>query len=102
MARSPAHGLASTQAFTRDQLTWLTYWMLAGVAYAQSTLGPAMPFLRDELKLTYTQGGFLPAAMALGSSSPACSATGWRTAGAVGFCSGRERRAWRRATSAWH
>ena len=54
------------QPFVRDRLTWLAYAMLACVAYAQSTVGPALPFLRDELKLTYTQGGFFPAAMALG------------------------------------
>jgi predicted MFS family arabinose efflux permease len=58
--------LRSTQPFIRDRLTWLAYAMLACVAFSQSTLGPAMPFLRDELALTYTQGGLLPAAAAAG------------------------------------
>ena len=58
--------LSTTQPFIRDRLTWLAYLMLAWAIFAQSTVGPALPFLRDELKLTYTQGGFLPAAMAVG------------------------------------
>lgn len=54
------------QPFVRDRLTWLAYAMLAYIAFSQSILGPLMPFLRTELRLNYTQGGFLPAALATG------------------------------------
>ncbi len=52
--------------FTRTPLTWLNYALLAFYAYYQAGLGPLMPFLRDELNLSYTQGGFYPSAFALG------------------------------------
>ncbi|MCA9982221.1 MAG: MFS transporter, partial [Anaerolineales bacterium] len=52
--------------FTRSSLTWLAYGLLAFYAYYQAGLGPIMPFLRDELNLSYTQGGFYPSAFALG------------------------------------
>ncbi len=58
--------VATEKTFVRDPLTWLAYVMLAYVAYALATLGPLMPFLRDELDLSYTLGGFLPAALAVG------------------------------------
>jgi hypothetical protein len=35
--------------------------MLAYIGFTQSMLGPLMPFLRSELQLNYTLGGFLPA-----------------------------------------
>lgn len=53
-------------AFFRNRLTWLAYAMLAYIGFSQAILGPLMPFLRSELGLTYTQGGFLPAAIASG------------------------------------
>lgn len=56
----------STQLFVRDRLTWLAYSMLAYIGFSQSILGPLMPFLRSELNLSYTLGGFLPAALAAG------------------------------------
>lgn len=58
--------LPSIQPFVRDRLTWLAYAMLAYIGFTQSMLGPLMPFLRNELNLNYTQGGFLPAALATG------------------------------------
>lgn len=54
------------QPFLRDRLTWLAYIMLAYLGFTQSMLGPLMPFLRSELRLNYTLGGFLPAALASG------------------------------------
>jgi MFS family permease len=54
------------QPFVRDRLTWLAYAMLAYIGFSQSMLGPLMPFLRSELHLNYTLGGFLPATLALG------------------------------------
>lgn len=52
--------------FRRDRLTWLMYVMLAGLAYQQGILGPLMPFLRDELHMSYTLGGILFTAIAIG------------------------------------
>jgi predicted MFS family arabinose efflux permease len=52
--------------FARDRFTWLAYLMLAYFAYQQAALGPLMPFLRDELHLSYTVGGLHLSAFALG------------------------------------
>jgi MFS family permease len=59
-------GQPSAQLFIRDRLTWLAYIMLAYIGFSQSILGPLMPFLRNELHLNYTLGGFLPATLAVG------------------------------------
>jgi MFS family permease len=52
--------------FTRDRFTWLAYLMLAYYAYYQAVPGPAMPFLRTELGLTYAAGALHFSAFALG------------------------------------
>ncbi len=52
--------------FVRDRFTWLAYLLLAYYAYLQAALGPLMPFLRAELDLNYTVGGFHFSAFALG------------------------------------
>ena len=39
--------------FTRDRMTWVSYWMLGYFAYLEAVLGPVMPFLRDDLHLSY-------------------------------------------------
>jgi predicted MFS family arabinose efflux permease len=54
------------QPFVRDRFTWLAYLMLAYFAYLQSGLGPAMPFLRTELGVSYTVGGLLISVFACG------------------------------------
>ncbi len=54
------------QPFARDRFTWLAYLMLGYFAYLQAILGPAMPFLKDDLKLEYWQAGLHPSAVALG------------------------------------
>lgn len=59
-------GTATTAPFVRDRFTWLAYGMLAYFAYLQAALGPAIPFLRQELNLSYTVAGFHASAMALG------------------------------------
>jgi MFS family permease len=59
-------GTATTPSFVRDRFTWLAYGMLAYFAYLQAALGPAIPFLRQELNLSYTVAGFHASAMALG------------------------------------
>ena len=56
----------SFQPFIRDRLTWLAYITLAYIGFSQSILGPLMPFLRDELHLNYTLGGFLSSTLAVG------------------------------------
>ena len=43
--------------FVRTRYTILAYIMLAYFAYLMAALGPAMPFLTDQLGLTYTQAG---------------------------------------------
>ena len=58
--------MPSIQPFARDRLTWLAYAMLAYIGFSQSILGPLMPFLRSELHLNFTRGGFLPATLAIG------------------------------------
>jgi fucose permease len=52
--------------FIRDRFTWLAYFMLAYYAYFQATLGPVMPFLREELAMSYTLGGLHFSAFAMG------------------------------------
>lgn len=52
--------------FVRDRFTWLTYLLLPYYAYLQSNIGPMMPFLRDELDLSYTIGAMHFGAFALG------------------------------------
>lgn len=58
--------VSSPHPFARDRFTWLAYLMLAYFAYVQATLGPLMPFLRDELDLSYTVSGLHLSAFALG------------------------------------
>jgi fucose permease len=41
-------------SFNRDRFTWLAYLLLAFYAYFLNVLGPITPFLKDELKLSYT------------------------------------------------
>ncbi len=72
MAPSPCEHphMATNQtspAFRRDPLTWLVYLLLACYAFVQAGLGPAMPFLRDEFRLSYTVGGLHPSALAAGT-----------------------------------
>lgn len=50
--------------FTRDRFTWLSYFLVAYYSFLLSSFGPLMPFLRDELDLTYTVGGYHLAAFA--------------------------------------
>jgi MFS family permease len=42
------------QGLERDRLTWLAYGALGAYAYILYSLGPLLPFLRDELHLSYT------------------------------------------------
>lgn len=60
-----ARPLAATR-LTRDRFTWLAYLLLGYYAYLQATLGPVMPFLRDDLRINHTVGSLHVSAFALG------------------------------------
>lgn len=53
-------------SFSRDRLTWLMYFLLALFAFMEAAPGPVMPFLGDELELSYTVRGFHFSAFAIG------------------------------------
>ncbi len=55
-----------TQTFQRDRFTWLAYLMLAFYGYFLNILGPITPFLKDELKLSYTVSSLHFTAFAVG------------------------------------
>lgn len=42
------------RTFERDRFTWLAYLFLAFYGYFLNVLGPITPFLKDELRLSYT------------------------------------------------
>lgn len=52
--------------FQRDSFTWLAYLMLAFYGYFLNILGPITPFLKDELKLSYTVSSLHFTAFAVG------------------------------------
>lgn len=54
------------RTFHRDRFTWLAYLSLAFYGYFLNVLGPITPFLKDELRLTYTVSSFHFTAFAVG------------------------------------
>lgn len=54
------------QTFQRDRLTWLAYLLLAFYGYFLNILGPVTPFLKEELKLSYSVGSLHFTAFAFG------------------------------------
>jgi fucose permease len=54
------------QTFHRDRFTWLAYLLLAFYGYFLNILGPITPFLKDELKLSYTVSSLHFTAFAVG------------------------------------
>jgi fucose permease len=54
------------RALQRDRFTWLLYLLLALYAYFLNVLGPITPFLKDELRLSYTVSSLHFTAFALG------------------------------------
>jgi len=54
------------KTFHRDRFTWLAYLSLAFYGYFLNVLGPITPFLKDELRLTYTISSFHFTAFAIG------------------------------------
>ncbi len=51
---------------SHDRFTWLAYLLLGYYAYLQAALGPAMPFLRNDLHINHTVGSLHVSAFALG------------------------------------
>ncbi len=56
----------TTQTFHRNRFTWLAYLLLAFYGYFLNVLGPITPFLKDELKLSYTVSSLHFTAFAIG------------------------------------
>jgi fucose permease len=56
----------NTSSFHRNLFTWLAYLMLALYAYFINILGPITPFLKDELRLSYTVSSLHYTAFAVG------------------------------------
>jgi fucose permease len=54
------------RTFHRDRFTWLAYSSLAFYAYFLNVLGPITPFLKGELRLSYTVSSFHFTAFAVG------------------------------------
>jgi fucose permease len=54
------------RTFHRDRFTWLAYLSLAFYAYFLNVLGPLTPFLKEELRLSYTVSSFHFTAFAVG------------------------------------
>jgi len=54
------------QTFHRDRFTWLAYLSLAFYAYFLNVLGPITPFLKEELRLSYTVSSLHFTAFAVG------------------------------------
>src|SRR5512136_2214247 len=52
--------------FRRDRFTWLAYLLIAFYGYYLNILGPITPFLKDELKLSYTVSSLHFTAFAVG------------------------------------
>jgi len=52
--------------FHRDRFTWLAYLSLAFYAYFLNVLGPITPFLKEELRLSYTVSSLHFTAFAVG------------------------------------
>jgi fucose permease len=55
-----------TKTFHRDRFTWLAYLLFAFFAYFLNILGPITPFLKDELRLSYTVSSLHFTAYAVG------------------------------------
>ena len=56
----------ATLTFHRDRSTWLAYILLAFYGYFLNILGPITPFLKDELRLSYTVSSLHFTAFAVG------------------------------------
>ena len=57
---------ATPERFTRVRLTWVAYWMLGYFAFLEAVLGPLMPFIQSDLRLSYLLASLHFSAFALG------------------------------------
>ncbi len=55
------------RTFARDNYTWATYGVFALLGFVQSSLGPILPTLREELGFSYAVGGLHLSTFALGA-----------------------------------
>lgn len=58
---------ASAVTFVRDRRTWAAYLLLGVLAYMETVLGPVMPFLREELGISYAVASLHFSAIAVGA-----------------------------------
>ncbi|NJL33581.1 MAG: hypothetical protein HC893_06600 [Chloroflexaceae bacterium] len=65
----------------RDGLTWLCYGMIAVFAFLQASLAAMLPWLRDELQMSYTLAGLHLSALAFGGCSVAALSAGYSNNG---------------------
>ena len=63
----PGRLAASPNRFARTPSTWLTYLLVGYFMYVQASLGPILPFLREDLSLGYGAAGLHFGAFALGA-----------------------------------
>jgi fucose permease len=87
----------AASGFRRDRLTWTCYFTLSLFAYFLNIQGNIIPFLRDELALSYRDAGLHPAALAAGlivcglfgeRAVAWCGRRGALALGFVGLCGG--------------
>jgi hypothetical protein len=62
----PGHEAFAPVRFERTPSTWLAYLLVGYFMYAQASLGPILPFLREDLSLGYGAAGLHFGAFALG------------------------------------
>lgn len=74
--------------FVRDRFTWMCYFVVGLLTFFQGVLGPIIPFLREELNLSYSEAAFHFSAIAFGAILAGISGPG--LAGRVG----RQRTLW--------
>ncbi len=58
---------STAATFVRDRRTWAAYLLLGLFAYLETVLGPVMPFLREELGLSYAVASLHFSAFAIGA-----------------------------------
>jgi MFS family permease len=65
------------EPFHRDRRTWAAYLLLGLFAYLETLIGPAMPFLRAELRLSYTLASLHFSAFAAGAVAAGLTGERW-------------------------
>ena len=69
--------LSETAAYIRDRRTWAAYLLLGLFAYLETSIGPAMPFLRAELGLGYAMASLHFSAFAAGAIAAGLTGERW-------------------------